>query len=190
LRDILAERLAVVASVLADQGANVIVLDDPPSEVTPGALVMLFRYFGRPGPSAPFSDRLMRWVAEQRGRGEQSVSDGLPQPFRTLTATRDDRRVVVRFVPGGVRPDALLLTEHAATSAAGDLGVLGLSPREAEVLRMLSTGATNAVIGARLHIAAGTVKKHLDSIYRKLGVNGRMQAVSMGWELLPGLPGR
>ena len=98
---------------------------------------------------------------------------------------RDGRRVVVRFVPGGSRPDALVLTERSAGSADAELGLLGLSSREAAVLRLLSSGATNAAIGVELHIAAGTVKKHLDSIYRKLGVSGRVQAVSMSLDLLP-----
>jgi DNA-binding CsgD family transcriptional regulator len=186
LRDLFAERLAVVGGILADQGSNVVVLDDPPSDATPGALVLLFRYFGRPGPLSPFPHRVMRWVEEQRGRMVHAATDGLPQPFRTLTAVRDGRRVVVKFVPGGLRPDALVLTERPENSGTTDLGMLGLSPRESEVLRMLSSGATNAAIGAQLHIASGTVKKHLDGIYRKLGVSGRVQAVSMGWELLPG----
>jgi DNA-binding CsgD family transcriptional regulator len=186
MRDLLSERLAVMSRLLSAQGSNVIVLDDPPSEATPGALVMLFRYFGRPGRFEPLPDRVTHWVADQRGRLDHHASDGLPQPFRPLTAVRGGRRVVMRFVPGGVQPDALVLTERSAGTPDAELGLLGLSPREAQVLRMLSTGATNAAIGAQLHIAAGTVKKHLDSIYRKLGVTGRVQAVSMGLDLLPG----
>jgi DNA-binding CsgD family transcriptional regulator len=188
MRDLLAERLAVAGRILANQGSNVIVLDDPPGEATPGALVLLFRYFGRPSRFAPFPDRVSRWLDDQRLRMTHQASDGLPQPFRTLTAVRDGRRVVARFVPGGGRPDALVLTERSAGSGNTELGLLGLSPREADVLRMLSSGATNAAIGARLHIASGTVKKHLDSIYRKLGVTGRVQAVSMGLDLLPSDP--
>ncbi|MEO8697947.1 MAG: helix-turn-helix transcriptional regulator [Acidimicrobiales bacterium] len=185
LRDMMTDRFAVVSGLLAAQGSNVIVLDNPPSEATPGAQVLLFRYFGRPGRVAPFPDRVMRWLADQRLRVDHQIEDALPEPFRALTATRDGRRVVVRFVPGGDRPDALVLTERAAGAGDAELGLLGLSPREAAVLRLLSSGATNAAIGSQLHIAAGTVKKHLDSIYRKLGVSGRVQAVSMTLDLLP-----
>jgi len=35
------------------------------------------------------------------------------------------------------------------------------------------SGETNAAIGRTLHVSAGTVKKHLDNIYTKLGVRGR-----------------
>ena len=34
-------------------------------------------------------------------------------------------------------------------------------------------GKSNAAIGEDLHLSAGTVKKHLDNIYTKLGVRGR-----------------
>ena len=61
---------------------------------------------------------------------------------------------------------------------------LGLSDREAEVLRLLGSGSTNAAIGEQLNISSGTVKKHLDSIYRKLSVSGRVQAVAMSIDLL------
>ncbi len=52
-------------------------------------------------------------------------------------------------------------------------------------MQLLASDATNAEIGAQLHIASGTVKRHLDAIYRKLGASGRVQAVSMCLELLP-----
>ena len=43
------------------------------------------------------------------------------------------------------------------------------------MLRLLSSGATNLAIGTQFHITAGTVKKHLDRIYRKLGVRSRTE---------------
>lgn len=52
-----------------------------------------------------------------------------------------------------------------------------LSSRELEVLRCLSLGKTNAQIAAELHIAETTVKRHLYRIFKKLGINSRMQAV-------------
>ena len=50
---------------------------------------------------------------------------------------------------------------------------LGLSAREAEIVRWVTVGDSNAAIAARLHVSAGTVKKHLDHVYAKLGVRGR-----------------
>ena len=50
---------------------------------------------------------------------------------------------------------------------------LGLTAREAEVVIYVISGESNGAIADRLHVSAGTVKKHLDNIYRKLGVRGR-----------------
>jgi two-component system, NarL family, response regulator DegU len=55
-----------------------------------------------------------------------------------------------------------------------------LSRRELEVLRGLVTGATNAQIGQRLAISENTVRNHVHSVMRKLGVANRTDAVATG----------
>lgn len=52
----------------------------------------------------------------------------------------------------------------------------GLSTRELEVLGLVGRGLTNPQIAAELVIASGTVRKHLDHIYEKLGVHTRTAA--------------
>lgn len=52
-----------------------------------------------------------------------------------------------------------------------------LTEREREVLRLLAAGLANREIGERLYLSPDTVKTHLGNIYRKLGVEGRTQAV-------------
>jgi DNA-binding CsgD family transcriptional regulator len=52
-----------------------------------------------------------------------------------------------------------------------------LSPRELEVLRQLAAGRSNREIAAALFVAPGTVKAHLNHIFRKLGAASRLQAV-------------
>jgi DNA-binding NarL/FixJ family response regulator len=54
-----------------------------------------------------------------------------------------------------------------------------LSPREREVLRLLTTGATNREISATLGIGAETVKTLLSRIYAKLGVSRRAEAIAV-----------
>jgi DNA-binding NarL/FixJ family response regulator len=51
-----------------------------------------------------------------------------------------------------------------------------LSDRELEVLRLVTTGASNKEIADKLFIAEGTVKNHVTSILGKLGVRDRTQA--------------
>jgi DNA-binding NarL/FixJ family response regulator len=52
----------------------------------------------------------------------------------------------------------------------------GLSAREAEVLRLVATGLTNAEVAEKLFISSRTVDWHLGSIYRKVGLHSRTEA--------------
>jgi DNA-binding CsgD family transcriptional regulator len=55
----------------------------------------------------------------------------------------------------------------------------GLTRRELAVLRLLAAGRTNAQIGAELYISPKTASVHVTSIFRKLGVSGRVQAAAV-----------
>ena len=55
-----------------------------------------------------------------------------------------------------------------------------LTAREREVLDLLGRGLSNRLIGSELHISEHTVKFHISSLYAKLGVNNRAEAVSRG----------
>jgi DNA-binding NarL/FixJ family response regulator len=59
----------------------------------------------------------------------------------------------------------------------GDAAFTALSPREREVLALLSDGLDNAQIAAALSISEKTVRNHVSSVYDKLGVWSRAQAV-------------
>jgi two-component system response regulator DesR len=52
-----------------------------------------------------------------------------------------------------------------------------LSDREREVVRLIASGATNREIAARLYLSPHTVKEYTSSVYRKLGVRNRAEAV-------------
>jgi LuxR family maltose regulon positive regulatory protein len=58
-----------------------------------------------------------------------------------------------------------------------------LSARELDVLALLAAGLTNRQIGERLVISPETAKKHVASIFGKLGVNNRTQAAARAREL-------
>ena len=53
-----------------------------------------------------------------------------------------------------------------------------LSERELEVVRLMATGAPNKVIAERLSISGSTVKTHIQSIFQKLTVSDRTEAVT------------
>jgi DNA-binding NarL/FixJ family response regulator len=62
-------------------------------------------------------------------------------------------------------------------AAAAPDPLAGLSPREREVLGLLLEGLPNKLIALRLGISEKTVKTHLTSVFRAIGVSDRVQAV-------------
>ena len=91
-------------------------------------------------------------------------------------ATRDFSgrdRAVLDLIRPAIRP-ALRIRE----AAAGAYRAAGLTERETQVVLLAASGLSNARIGTELFIAPGTVKKHLDHIYDKLGVGNRTQAAA------------
>jgi DNA-binding CsgD family transcriptional regulator len=78
---------------------------------------------------------------------------------------------------------------EVAPLVAASVASLRLSPREAEILAWVARGKTNREIGSGLFLAPGTVKKHLDNIYRKLSIRTRTEAavlaLGVGWAAAP-----
>jgi LuxR family maltose regulon positive regulatory protein len=74
------------------------------------------------------------------------------------------------------------IDKRAETIGEGFL-IEPLSDRELEVLRLMAKGRSNAEIAEELIIALGTVKAHTSTIYRKLDVRSRTEAVIKGREL-------
>jgi DNA-binding NarL/FixJ family response regulator len=62
-------------------------------------------------------------------------------------------------------------------------GALGLSDRERSVLELMASGSTNPEIAEALHLSKHTVKEHTSSVYRKLGVRNRTEAVQRAQRL-------
>lgn len=66
-----------------------------------------------------------------------------------------------------------------------------LTDREREVLALLGAGLSNGEIGRRLHLVEGTVKGHVSTILRRLGVRNRVEAAVLAHDagLEPGTSG-
>jgi ATP/maltotriose-dependent transcriptional regulator MalT len=58
-----------------------------------------------------------------------------------------------------------------------------LTARETEVLRLLVSGDSNALIAQTLFVELSTVKTHLINLYTKLGVHNRVAAIGRAREL-------
>lgn len=89
-----------------------------------------------------------------------------------------------RVLDGEIVVDPSLAGRVALSAARLDRGEfwpgahLGLSQRESEVLELMAHGQSNRAIAARLMLGEETIKTHARSVYRKLGVADRGQAVA------------
>ncbi len=105
-------------------------------------------------------------TAQQLVEGLRVVAAG-----EALLAPTVTRRLLERFVPSLARGD-----QRARP------GLSSLTERELEILTLLSSGLSNAELGARLYLSEPTIKTHLSSIFRKLGVRDRVQAVIAAYD--------
>ncbi len=102
------------------------------------------------------------------------------------------RRELITVVQGVLRGESILNKElvislrgrlASETSYQGELPPVRLSPREHEVLRLLTQGQTNREIAGNLSVSVSTVKIHVEHILAKLGASDRTQAAVRALEL-------
>jgi DNA-binding NarL/FixJ family response regulator len=105
-------------------------------------------------------------TARQLAEGVRVVAAGEAMLAPTVT-----RRLLERFAP------ALPPAEDGAAAALSEL-----TERELEILKLLASGLSNAELGTRLYLSEPTIKTHLSSVFRKLGVRDRVQAVIAAYD--------
>jgi DNA-binding NarL/FixJ family response regulator len=88
-----------------------------------------------------------------------------------------------RKIAGAIRLVGLGGTVFERVERPGGTGALGLSDREREVLSLMASGSTNPEIADALHLSRHTIKEHTSSVYRKLGVRNRTEAVQRAQRL-------
>jgi DNA-binding NarL/FixJ family response regulator len=74
-------------------------------------------------------------------------------------------------------PAHLAIIPPEGGASANQMGALGLTKRQQDVLRLILRGAPNKVICRQLELAEGTVKVHVSAVLRSLGAANRTQAV-------------
>ena len=100
-------------------------------------------------------------------------------------ATPDQLRAALEAAAAGllvVHPSEVSAVLHAPAALSSPISELPeqLTPREREVLQLISGGLGNKEIAGRLSISEHTVKFHVASILGKLGASTRTEAVSIG----------
>jgi DNA-binding CsgD family transcriptional regulator len=119
----------------------------------------------------PFgTDYVMKLFLRTRSGGASFVLDKAGHDF-----SERDRAVLDVLAP---HLDSIRRRHQRPHRVAWNAATDTLSPREDEVLRLVACGMTNREIASVLFIAVGTVRKHLDNVYAKLGVRSRAQAVA------------
>jgi len=148
------------------------------------ALHEMFDHQQLPGRALPL--RLLRWARRQIAALNQSENKGYaPAP---LILARADERLTLRLMClAQPRRYLIHLSRQSARGAAAVLEKLGLSRREAQVLLLVREGLTNPQIASRLSVSRETVNRHLDTVYRKLGVGNRVSAAVLATECLRGM---
>ncbi len=119
---------------------------------------------------------LLLWLRKQNS--ELSKSDDAPEVREPLVCEKDGGRLVVRLLsqPGA---NLILMEEQRAAKTGAAMDPRGLTAREDEVLHWIAEGKTNNDIAAILGMQPGTVKKHVEHIFEKLGVETRTAAATV-----------
>ncbi len=139
---------------------------------TPLARRLLPIYFDAAPEEVP--SNLLAWLtAASQGREE-----------RPLTTARGARQLVATLQGRTVDDDWLVVLREVNDAATVEATMLafGLTLRESEVLYWVAKGKTNRDIGDILGSSPATVKKHLERVYEKLGVETRTAAASMAMQ--------
>ena len=151
-REVSAER--EVLDVLKERG-----------ELTPTSAAMLTTL------TVSEATQLLREMA-RKAYLETRVQDG----FLVYAVPDRDRRWLEDPAPAR-EPDAHPVTEDLHPESPAESLDEPLSEREREVLKLLATGRSNREIAQDLYVAPGTVKAHINNIYRKLGARNRAEAL-------------
>ncbi len=101
----------------------------------------------------------------------QAVLDPGVQRRLLSAATRTPGQPATPAAPGGSPQDG------PATLSGDPGGVDDLTPREAEVLRLIAAGQSNREIARTLYVSEATVKTHVNRIFAKTGSRDRVQAM-------------
>jgi DNA-binding NarL/FixJ family response regulator len=105
--------------------------------------------------------------------------------FVSKSASIEELQEAVRAVRDGGSYLSSNVASRVMDLAAGrsQATTLGLTPREREILELLTAGNRPTEIGTTLFLSVKTVKNHLTSIYSKLGVETGAQAVAEAYRL-------
>ncbi|UXE63417.1 MAG: helix-turn-helix transcriptional regulator [Woronichinia naegeliana WA131] len=134
-------------------------------------------------------ENLQHWFNHQISQLSCNVDES--SPCLSLNIEKGEKKLVINLVSDPIREQYLLLLNEKEIQPLSItlLELLGVTRREAEVLFWISKDKSNVNIAKLLVCSEGTVRKHLENIYKKLGVQTRIGAVMLALERLGLLKG-
>ncbi|MFI1212644.1 response regulator [Streptomyces sp. NPDC020802] len=105
------------------------------------------------------------------------------QPAELLMALRVVLAGEAMLAPAVTRRLIDTFTAAAPAPSTAPVALDALTPREREVLSLIATGLANAEIAARLGVATGTVKTHVNALLNKLDLRDRVQATIFAYDV-------
>lgn len=121
------------------------------------------------------------WAIEALRSGVRGILPRSASPIEIVSAVEASAAGVAVLHAEVV--DSLLSVLPASSREKPTFPMQALTAREIEVLGMLAEGLGNKAIAKRLNISEHTVKFHVSSIFQKLGVSTRTEAVTLGARL-------
>lgn len=123
----------------------------------------------------PYAMIIVVSASEDRREANAALQAGAKAFISKAVSTETIAKIVQRALAGDLgEPEWVTMSgDHAV----GEEPLLMLTPRQREILVLLSQGLSNKEIGLRLKLAEITVKLHVSAIFRALDVVNRTQAV-------------
>lgn len=162
-----------VEAVMLDRGLR-------PQCLSRRARLWLERYFGIAKKANGLPELVRRWA---KNLEKLDPDSGLPAQREPLRVVGDAGQLTLRLLSG--REQALLLLREESLQPCVDaLRLLGLTQREAEVLSWVAQGKTNGETACILGLSRLTVKRHVESILKKLQVETRTGAAAIAHQMM------
>jgi DNA-binding NarL/FixJ family response regulator len=172
--------MAEALRALETEQADVLICTDRLEEGNGGALVAAAKRLSKPPATLMVVTQPRRLMAIHQAL--QANCDGIcleaQMGFGTLLSA------IRTMQSGGMYIDQNLSRSYFQQLSGGQGSPLAaLTPREVDILQLMTAGTANSAIARQLHLSVETVKDHVRHILRKMNTQGRIQAAVQGIRL-------
>jgi DNA-binding CsgD family transcriptional regulator len=161
---------------LSSQNQDTVFLNErgQPRHLSSRCQSWIAKYFPSKLAGEDLPELVRQWIQKSRTVRQQP---GNPTRVPPLKVTRPEGSLELRWLAHPNGGELLLFLEKQSLFSSDALKPLGISARQAEVLRWMAEGKTDEEIGLILSVSAHTAHKHVQNIFKKMGVSNRATAV-------------